>query len=46
MKRSFRVDRFLVQRMGISLIALAAFLTVVPIIGVFGYIIAKGAPAI
>ncbi|MGZ6347167.1 MAG: PstA family ABC transporter permease, partial [Anaerolineales bacterium] len=46
MKRRFTVDRFLVQRMGISLIALAAILTVLPIIGLFGYIIAKGAPAV
>src|SRR5450759_1744488 len=46
MKRRFKADRFLVQRMGISLITLAAILTVIPIIGVFGYIIAKGAPAI
>jgi phosphate transport system permease protein len=44
--KRFTVDRFLVQRLGISLITLMAVLTVIPIFGVFGYIIAKGAPAI
>jgi phosphate transport system permease protein len=46
MKRRFVFDRFLVQRLGISLISLVAFLTIVPIIAVFAYIISKGAPAI
>ena len=46
MKRRFPVDRFLIQRLGVSLITLTALLTIVPIIGVFGYIIAKGAPAL
>ena len=46
MKRRFAFDRFLIQRLGISLITLTALLTIVPIIAVFGYIIAKGAPAI
>jgi phosphate transport system permease protein len=46
MKHRFVPDRFLAQRLGISLISLVAFLTVVPIIAVFAYIIAKGAPAI
>jgi phosphate transport system permease protein len=46
MKRSFFLDRFLVQRLGISLITLVALLTVIPIIAVFAYIIGKGAPAI
>jgi len=46
MKRRLVFDRFLIQRLGISLITLAAFLTVVPIIAVFAYIISKGAPAI
>jgi phosphate transport system permease protein len=46
MKRRFSIDRFIIQRLGVSLITLVAVLTVVPIIGVFGYIIAKGAPAI
>ena len=46
MKRRYSVDRFLVQRLGVSLITLVAFLTVIPIIGVFGYIIAKGVPAL
>jgi phosphate transport system permease protein len=45
MKRRFAVDRFLIQRLGISLITLVAILTVVPIIAVFAYIIGKGAPA-
>jgi len=45
MKRRFTIDRFLIQRLGISLITLVAFLTVVPIIAVFAYIIGKGAPA-
>ena len=46
MKRRLVFDRFLIQRLGISLITLVAFLTVVPIIAVFAYIISKGAPAI
>jgi len=46
MKHRFVFDRFLVQRLGISMITLVAFLTIVPIIAVFAYIIAKGAPAI
>jgi phosphate transport system permease protein len=46
MKRTFAVDRFLVQRLGISLITLVAFLTIIPILAVFAYIIGKGAPAI
>src|SRR5450759_108862 len=46
MKSRFKAERFGVQSMGISLVALAAILTVVPFIGLFGYIIAKGAPAI
>ena len=45
MKRRLVFDRFLIQRLGISLITLVAFLTVVPIIAVFAYIISKGAPA-
>ena len=45
MKRRFAVDRFLIQRLGISLITLVALLTVIPIIAVFAYIIWKGAPA-
>lgn len=45
MKRRFVVDRFLIQRLGISLITLVALLTVVPILAVFAYIIGKGAPA-
>lgn len=45
MKRRFAVDRFLIQRLGISLISLVALLTVVPILAVFAYIIGKGAPA-
>ena len=46
MKNRLVFDRFLIQRLGISLITLVAFLTVVPIIAVFAYIISKGAPAI
>ncbi len=46
MKRRFTFDRFLIQRLGISLISLVALLTVIPIIGVFAYIIGKGGPAI
>jgi phosphate transport system permease protein len=46
MKHRFTFDRFLVQRLGVSLITLVALLTVVPIIAVFAYIISKGAPAI
>ena len=45
MRRSFAVDRFLVQRLGISMITLVALITIVPIIAVFAYIIGKGAPA-
>jgi phosphate transport system permease protein len=45
MKRRLPIDRFFIQRIGIGLISLMALLTVVPIIGVFAYIIGKGAPA-
>src|SRR5512136_921228 len=45
MKRRLRMDRFLIQRLGTSLITLVAIFTILPIIGVFGYIIAQGAPA-
>ena len=46
MKHRLVFDRFLIQRIGISLITLVAFLTIVPIIAVFVYIIGRGAPAI
>lgn len=46
MNRRFSLDRFAVQRLGISLLSLVAFLTVIPIIAVFAYIISKGAPAL
>jgi phosphate transport system permease protein len=46
MKRRLIFDRFMVQRLGFSLITLVAFLTVIPIFAVFGYIIGKGALAI
>jgi phosphate transport system permease protein len=46
MNRRFIIDRFAVQRLGISLLSLVAFLTVIPIIAVFAYIISKGAPAL
>ena len=45
MKSRLAFDRFMVQRLGISLITLVALLTIVPIIAVFAYIIGKGAPA-
>jgi phosphate transport system permease protein len=46
MKRRLTIDRFLIEKLGVSLISLVTALTVIPIIGVFGYIIAKGTPAI
>jgi phosphate transport system permease protein len=46
MKQRLIFNRFLVQRLGISLISLAALLTVVPILAVFAYLIARGVPAI
>ena len=46
MKARSLFDRFMIQRLGISLISLVAFLTIVPIVAVFAYIIGKGAPAI
>ncbi len=46
MNRRIIFDRFLIQRFGISLLTLVAFLTVIPIIAVFAYIISKGAPAL
>jgi phosphate transport system permease protein len=46
MNHRFTFDRFLIQRLGISLITLVALLTIVPIIAVFAYIIGKGAPAL
>ena len=46
MNRRIIFDRFLIQRLGISLLTLVAFLTVIPIIAVFAYIISKGAPAL
>jgi phosphate transport system permease protein len=45
MKRRFNVDRFLIQRLGFSLISLVALFTVIPIIAVIAYILGKGAPA-
>jgi phosphate transport system permease protein len=45
MKRRLSIDRFMVQRIGISIITLVALLTITPIIAVFAYIIGKGAPA-
>jgi phosphate transport system permease protein len=46
MKRRLSLNRFMVQRLGISLITLVALLTVIPIVAVFAYIIGKGTPAI
>ena len=40
------MNRALTQRLGFSLLTLIALLTVVPILAVFAYIIARGAPAI
>jgi len=40
------LDRFLIQRLGISFISLVAAFTIFPIVVVFGYIITKGAPAL
>jgi len=40
------VNRLLTQRLGFSLLTLVALFTVIPILAVFAYIIAKGAPAI
>jgi phosphate transport system permease protein len=45
-KRFFTLDRFVVQRLGNSLISLVAGLTVLPIIVVLIYIFSKGAPAL
>jgi phosphate transport system permease protein len=45
-KRFFTLDRFVVQRLGNSLISLVAGLTVLPIIVVLVYIFSKGAPAL
>jgi phosphate transport system permease protein len=46
MKRWILFDRFLIQRFGLMLITLVAFLTIIPILAVFAYIIAKGSPAL
>jgi len=40
------LNRNLAQRLGFALISLIATLTVIPIVGVLGFIIAKGGPAI
>jgi phosphate transport system permease protein len=46
MKTRLRMDRFIVQKLGISLLSLVATLTILPIVVVFGYIIIQGAPAL
>ena len=46
MKRQTGLDRDLLQRLGFSLMTLVAAVTVIPIIVVIGYIIARGAPAV
>ena len=45
MNRRLALDRYMVQRLGISLITLVAILTIFPILAVFAYIIGKGSPA-
>lgn len=45
MKRSARLSRDLIQRMGFSFLSLVTLLTIVPILAVFIYIIKQGAPA-
>ncbi len=44
--RSSSQARDLVQRVGFGLVTLIALLTVIPIVGVVGYIVIQGAPAI
>jgi phosphate transport system permease protein len=46
MKRTFPLNRHLVQRLGFTGITLMAFATVVPIVAVVIYILIQGAPAI
>ncbi len=46
MNKFFTKNRDLTQRLGFSLLTLMTLLTVIPIIGVFIYIIVQGAPAI
>jgi phosphate transport system permease protein len=46
MKRTFSLNRHLVQRLGFTGITLMAFATVVPIVAVVIYILIQGAPAI
>lgn len=46
MKTSISSNRHLIQRLGFSLLTLVAVFTVLPILAVFIYIIAQGAPAI
>lgn len=46
MKLHLTFDRFIIHRLGVSLITLIAFLTILPIIAVFAYIIGKGGPAL
>jgi phosphate transport system permease protein len=45
MKRTFSLNRHLVQRLGFTGITLMAFATVVPIVAVVIYILIQGAPA-
>ena len=45
MKRAL-LNRDLIQRLGYSLLTLVAVVTVVPILGVIGYVILQGSPAI
>ena len=46
MKRTFSLNRHLVQRLGFTGITLMALLTVIPIVAVVIYILLQGAPAI
>ena len=45
MNRGRAFDRFFIHRLGVSLLSLVAAVTVIPILAIFAYIIAKGAPA-
>ena len=46
MKRTFTLNRHVVQRLGFTGITLMAFVTVIPIVAVVIYILLQGAPAI
>lgn len=46
MRRTFRLNRHVSQRIGFGFLTLLAILTVAPIVGVIVHIVAQGAPAI